>query len=81
MKRYRFVKEEGAQREVLGETMIEHEIAGKQMLVLRAQGWTLEELDAFRECWTAEMKDAEYQPLIILADCDVDIMRLEEVEP
>lgn len=78
MKRYRFVKQEGETRKVLGETVTGLDMSGPGLLVFKSD-ITSEQVEAFKVAWEKEFPDAKQVFLLVPDGVDVEHMRLEEV--
>ena len=79
MKRYRFVKQEGDTRKVLGETVTEFDVSGPGLLMFKGD-ITPEQVEAFKTAWEKEFPDAKQMFLLVPDGVDVEHMRLEEVD-
>ena len=76
MKRYRFVKQEGETREVLGETVTALDASEPGLLVFRGDV-TQEQVEAFKVAWEKEFPEAKQVFLLVPDDVEVEYMRLE----
>jgi|SRR5579875_484338 len=78
MKKYRFVKQEGKKREVLGETMTEFDANGKGLLVFKGY-YNPIALEMFKREW-ARLKLDDLPVLVVPKDVEMEYVRFEEVE-
>lgn len=79
MKRYRFVKQEGETREVLGETVTEFDMCDPGLLMFRGDV-TPEQVEAFKVAWENAFPDSKQMFLLVPDSVEVEHMRLEEVD-